>query len=173
LSRDSHGRASGVPGLTTLGEYEAATALVAEIAQDAWWCAQTAGAPRRYEKRGRPSGPKDPAFNFFVDGLLTGVENSGGHLTFTKADGGKGTLLDALRNLASQLPPGFIPKVLPLSRLDRIVLKWRRERKLKARKTDLDRANPASARRYIERAIAIGVAASSVRPRHGLPSASI
>jgi hypothetical protein len=146
--------------LTKLTEYQGMAIQLAEVAQDAWCCTRFDGKRRRYGKLGRPRGSNNFAFDYFVRDLLESVEDSGGHLTFTKADGGRGTLLDALQVIADHLPPGFVPSAAPISRLDRIVLLWRRNRRSKQSRGNDERINPAAARRVIRWLIDIGIAAS-------------
>jgi len=51
--------------------------------------------------------------------LLWDVRAAGGRLTLDK-NSGKGTLPETLELLSPHLPPGFIPRVLPLSTLARM-----------------------------------------------------
>jgi hypothetical protein len=55
-----------------------------------------------------------------VENLLCSVARYGGRLTFDAKNGGSGSLVKALNHLRPVLPPGLVPKVLPLKTIERM-----------------------------------------------------
>jgi hypothetical protein len=145
----------GIVRVATLADYTTMIAFLAVVAQDAW-CMTTKELGKR-ARPGRPRASSNFTFFLFVNQLLTSVAESGGHFTFTKAEGGRGTLLSALKILSEYLPPGVIPNVLPISRLDRI-LSHRRASGSHSLKPPSP-SNPAIALRAIRQQMEIGIAA--------------
>jgi len=71
-------------------------------------------------RRGRRRGTvKNPAFQVFVRGLFLAAVRAGGRYTLEK-NMQKGTVIEAIDNLAPYLPDSFVPKNLPFSTLQRI-----------------------------------------------------
>jgi hypothetical protein len=71
---------------------------------------------------GRPAGSYGRAlFRDLVVDLLTSATAAGGRLSFSKEDESKGGLCRALRFLGPFLPPGAVPRKLPLGTIARIV----------------------------------------------------
>ena len=80
---------------------------------------------RPIRRRGRPTGTVgDPASNKFVFELLESASVHGGHFTFQKNPKG-GTLIEALKKLASYLPEGVDPHELSSATLQRIMHAYR------------------------------------------------
>jgi hypothetical protein len=83
-----------------------------------------------YVKRRKPGRPRGPVANYpfhdVVHSLLYLVARYDGRLSFDPKNGGSGSLIKALNHLRPMLPPGLVPKVLPLKTIERIKLssKW-------------------------------------------------
>jgi hypothetical protein len=70
--------------------------------------------------RGRPKGAKgDPVFQGIVANLLHIVRAAGGRLTLNRKTS-NGTLIDSIELLRGCLPPGTIPRELPLGTIESI-----------------------------------------------------
>jgi hypothetical protein len=82
---------------------------------------QPLGAAALREKQGRRKGSiKDLMFETFIHHILVHVVEAGGKLTFSKNDGGRGTLIDALNIFRPVLPRGFVPNALPLGTIEKV-----------------------------------------------------
>jgi hypothetical protein len=117
---------NGILSVAKLADYRTMATFLAVVAQDACCAATEAPKPPRWLGR-PPISRKHHTFFLFVNQLLDSVAESGGHLTFTKAAGGRGTLVSALKVLSEYVPPGVIPNMALISRLDKII-EWRRRR---------------------------------------------
>jgi hypothetical protein len=78
-----------------------------------------AAAKKMINKWGRPKSRE--ALYEIVDSLRWATQQAGGHFTFTAANGGQGTLIDALEVLRPFLPKTVLPNALPISTLRRAV----------------------------------------------------
>jgi len=65
------------------------------------------------------------AFDLFVYKIINSCDMCGGELSHDKNDDNKGTLIRFLQAAAPNLPGGFIPKALPMSRLQSIISQCR------------------------------------------------
>jgi hypothetical protein len=101
-------------------EFRNAVSFFAEVTADA----AQATEPWMYRRRIRGR-PENSGLGWLVSGLLRGVSEAGGALTFSKADGGRGTLIAVMRTLSPYLPSGLIPAAIPMSTLDRKVAEAR------------------------------------------------
>jgi hypothetical protein len=90
-------------------------------------------------KRRKPGRPRGPVANYpfqcVVRSLLDLVARYDGRLSFDPKNGGSGSLIKALNHLRPMLPPGFVPKVLPLKTIERIKLSSKFPDSLRARLT--------------------------------------
>lgn len=81
----------------------------------------TGATPRRLaaveRKPGRPRGRVYPQLEGLVHTLMSAAEQCGGRLTLDRHNE-SGTLLKALDVVRQSSPPGFIPKILPLSSIE-------------------------------------------------------
>ena len=68
-----------------------------------------------------------PIFQDFVFELLNVAGSFGGGFSFDK-NYETGTLLEAIEVLKPYLPPGVVPKVIPLPTIQRIVTRYRKAR---------------------------------------------
>src|SRR5262245_2760263 len=148
----------GIVRIAHLPDYMEMIAFLAVVAQDAACTAQTARSEEFSRPPGRPPISITPFFRF-VNQLLDSVAESRGHLTFTKADAGRGTLLSALKILSKYLPPGVMPNVLPISRLDRILSHRRAFSKFSRTLRPLRPCDASVAMHAIRQQIEIGIAA--------------
>ncbi len=120
-NRDDHWRlVSGLPhGGEDFDQIKKAVATLAERASKAEHIYRHKsrylnGRPARGGFANPPGEPGSLAQ--FTLRLLWDVRTAGGRLTLDK-NSGKGTLIETLELLSPHLPPGFIPKILPLSTL--------------------------------------------------------
>ena len=85
----------------------------------------------RRQGRGRPSrrlddpgNPEVTPFDLFVDAIGRSVHQAGGERLTLDRHGESGTLVKFLREVGPYLPPGFIPRALPLRRLQDLMTYW-------------------------------------------------
>jgi hypothetical protein len=120
-----HGQTAATPH-PNLRHYAALASPLIEAAQMAGYIAKVVHAAKGPKRRGRPSRKSNITLWKVTNILLRVVDEVGGHLTFTSANGGRGTLIAALEMLRPFLPDRAIPTVLPIGSLDRILTTYRK-----------------------------------------------
>jgi hypothetical protein len=104
-----------------LDSFQKITKELAELLSEAQSLLQTRPPtnPKGRPRRGAFSPILQGTLTEFTLRLLLDVRAAGGRLSVNK-NLGEGTLVDALNLLRPHLPPGFIPRTLPMGALDRV-----------------------------------------------------